>query len=571
MLYSLHVENLAVIKCADIDFSSGFSALTGETGAGKSVIIGGISLLLGAKAEKELIRTGEDTAMVSGLFGALPPSAAEKLNSYGVYPDEEGNILVQRTLHRDAPSQVRLNGRSVSLSLLRAIMPSLVNIHGQHDTHTLADAATHLPLLDTYAENEEYLKLYREHYDVYQARDKELRTLTEQLHERERRMEMLRYQMADIDSVAPREGEEEELVERKVKLKSSERILKNTDFVFRALKGSDKGNAVYLLERSATALSQLSDVIPACADYTERLRDMVYQLSDIAEEVYAIREDLEADGREDINDIEARLDAISKLKRKYGLTLTDVLAFRASAERELSSLEHADERIGSLEKEKRAAYEAALSAAEQLHTRRVDAAQRLQAQIKDTLQFLDMPKVVFFASIKQEYRAAQAVLLPDGIDRVAFYISANSGADAQPMAKIASGGELARIMLALTCALADKQATSTLIFDEIDAGVSGKTARKIGIRLRELSRDVQVICVTHSAQIASLSATHFLIRKGEEDGKTQTNVCVLDEAGRVDELSRILGGLSVSEAQRAAARDMLRGVDEVMPEDVAIE
>ncbi|MBQ7315427.1 MAG: DNA repair protein RecN [Clostridia bacterium] len=571
MLYSLHVENLAVIKCADIDFSKGFSALTGETGAGKSVMIGGISLLLGAKAEKELIRTGEAAAMVSGLFGGLRDSAIEKLDACGVYPDEEGNILVQRTLQREGPSQVRMNGRSVSLSVLRAVMPALINIHGQHDTHTLSDPATHLPLLDAYAENEEYLKIYREHYEVYEKRSREGRALVEKLNERERRMEMLRYQIADIDAVDPHEGEEEELVDRKVKLKSSERILKNTDFVFRALKGSEKGSASYLLERSATALSQLTDVIPSCTEYSERLRDMVYQISDIAEEVYAIKEELEADGQDDINDIEARLDAISKLKRKYGLTVSDVLAFRASAAEELASLENADERIFALEKEKKAAYDAAVAAAAVLHERRTEAARRLETQIKDTLRFLDMPKVIFFASLKEDHRGGEVVLLPDGTDRVEFYISANSGADAQPMSKIASGGELARIMLALTCALADKQSVSTLIFDEIDAGVSGKTARKIGMRLRDLSRTVQVICVTHSAQIASLSETHYLIKKGEEDGRTQTRVCSLDEAGRIEELSRILGGLRVSAAQREAARDMLHAADASTWEDVATD
>ncbi len=561
MLYSLHAENLAVIKCADVDFSRGFSAFTGETGAGKSVLIGALSLLLGAKADKDLIRTGERAATVSALFGVTSDAVREKLEEYGVYTDEEGNILVQRSLYREAPSAVRINGRPVGLSVLRALMPLLINVHGQQQTHTLADASSHLTLLDAYAENQEYLKNYREHYEVYGNKCRAEQALLETMRERERRMEMLRYQIADIDTVSPYDGEEEDLVDRKVKLKSRERILKNTDFVFRALKGSEKGNASYLMDRCASALLQLSDVIPACAEYSEQLSDMVYRVNDIAEEMLAVQEDMEPGGKEDINDIEARLDAISKLKRKYGLTVKDVLAYRASAEEELCALENAEEHIALLEKEKQTAYQAAEHIGGILHERRMEAAKRLAEQVKNTLRFLDMPKVTFFASVKQERRGEETVLFSDGIDHVEFYISANSGAEAQPMAKIASGGELARIMLALTCALADKQDVSVLVFDEIDAGVSGKTARKIGMRLSELSKKVQVICVTHSAQIASLSDTHYLIKKGETDGSTQTVVCPLDEIGRINELSRILGGLQVSQAQRQAAKDMLHAAD----------
>lgn len=561
MLYSLHVENMAVIRSADIDFHRGFSAITGETGAGKSVMIAGISLLMGGKAERDIIRTGEVQAQVSGLFGDISAAALAQLAELGVYPDEEGNILVQRTVSREAPSQVRMNGRSVSLATLKTVMPEMLSIHGQNDTHALADPESHCVLLDLYAENAEYLKAYREQYEIYERTRRETEALKGQMHERERRMEMLRYQLQDIDAISPKDGEEEELVDRKVRLKSSERIRKHADFAFRALKGSEKGSVAYLLDRTATALSQIADVVTPCADYAERLRDMLYQVSDIAEEVYAVQEELEGEGREDINDIEERLDKLSRLKRKYGLTLADVIAYKDGAEAELYELEHAEDRIEELETRLRAVYADAVQKALVLHERRAAAAKQLETLIKDTLSFLDMPKVVFFASIKEEYKGGERVLLPNGCDRIEFFISANSGADPQPMAKIASGGELARVMLALKCALADKQSVRTLIFDEIDAGVSGKTARKIGMKLRELAGEVQVICVTHSAQIASLSDAHFLIRKTDEGGSTQTHIHALDREGRLAELSRILGGLEVTAAQRRAAEDMLLATD----------
>jgi len=285
---------------------------------------------------------------------------------------------------------------------------------------------------------------------------------------------------------------------------------------------------------------------------------MQYQVTDIAEEAYAITEELESNGKEDINDIEDRLDKISKLKRKYGLTVADILAFRDKAAAEYDTLINSDDKMVQLANEKAAAYREALSVAKLLHTAREQAAKRLETQVKETLSFLDMPKVVFFASMKETYKEGTLILLPDGTDQVEFFISANSGADPQPMSKIASGGELARIMLALKCSLADKQSVPTLIFDEIDAGVSGKTARKIGLKMKDLASSVQVLCVTHSAQIASLGDTHILIKKQEKNGQTETSLTVLDEEGRIGELSRILGGLNITAAQREAAMDMLK-------------
>ena len=557
MLLSLHIENVAVVKSVDIDFAPGFTALTGETGAGKSIIIDSIALLLGEKAERELVRKGETQAMVSGLFRAESSTARNALELAGIFPDEDGNILVQRSVSQDGRSQLRLNGRAVSLSLIREVMPTLVSIHGQSDTHSLADSKNHAAILDKFSATEDILGEYRLAYARLEEIKRNIREATERAGEAARLSEILEYQIKDIDAAELYDGEEEELIERKLKIKNSERINKNAGFAYRALKGSEKGSVAFLIDRSITALSQLTDVIPECEGYTERLRDCLYQIEDIAEEACAIAE---GDGEEPesaLNKIEAKLDKISKLKRKYGLTVGDILAFRDKAKSELQVIENIDERLAELESEREIAYRNALLLAERLSAARKSGADRLEKSVSETLEFLDMPRVVFFTSLKEEYHAGERVLFENGGERVEFYISTNKGADAQPLGKIVSGGELARIMLALKAAISDKDGISTVIFDEIDAGVSGKTARKIGIKMLELSSSARIITVTHSAQIASLADTHLLIKKEEDGDGVRTVVSELNEDERINELSRILGGINVTEAQRNAAIDML--------------
>ena len=557
MLLSLHIENIAVIHRLDVDFSSGFSALTGETGAGKSVIIDSIRLLLGAKAERELIRTGETTAMVSGMFGSFRGEALLALEGAGILPDEEGVLFVQRSITADGHSSVRVNGRAVSLSVLRMIMPSLVSIHGQNDTRSLMERDAHLSILDSFGGYCSLLSEYKAAFAAYDEIRKEKKSVAAKAAERERRMEMLEYQIKDIDALALTEGEEERLVDEKVRLRSSERIIKHSSFVYKALKGSDKGSVSLLLDRSISSLTQISDVIPKCAEYAETLRDCMYTVMDIAEEVAVFSEDAVDDPVAALNEIESRLADISVLKRKYGLTVAEILSYRDKARAEYETLLNADELLADLEKREREAYHAALALAERLHSERASAAKRLESLVKDTLEFLDMPKTVFFASVKEEFSAGEKVLSQVGTDTVEFFVSANRGADPKPIAKIASGGELARIMLALKCALSDKEGVATLIFDEIDAGVSGKTARKIGLKMHSLAETAQIFVVTHSAQIASLADTHFLIEKKDVKGVTETGIRPLDRDGRIGEISRILGGLSVTDAQRNAAIDMI--------------
>jgi DNA repair protein RecN (Recombination protein N) len=557
MLLSLHIENVAVIKQVSFEFTDGFTVMTGETGAGKSVVIDCINLLLGAKAERELIRKGAKQAMVSGLFSNFSDGTLKALADAGVFPDDEGNILVERLITADGKSKIFINARPVTLAMLKSVTPSLVTIHAQSTTAALMDSKSHIELVDVFSGIGERLKEYRDIFSEYERCRKEILSIKSRAQEAERYKEILRYQISDIDSLGLHDGEEEELVDKKVKIKNSEKISKNTDFVFRALKGSEKGSAIHLLDRSSSALSQIADVVPAFSDYSERLRDIMYQLDDIAESVYEVLAEIDENPTDTLNAIEARLDKISRLKRKYGLTVKDCLDFRDNAKAELEKMENSDGILKELCDRERTLYKSALRIAEDIHGVREASAKVLEEKIKSTLEFLDMPKVVFFVQLKKTYKDGELLLTRDGIDEAEFYISANRGADAQPLSKVASGGELSRIMLSLKSVIADKDGVPTIIYDEIDAGVSGKTARKIGIKMQELSRSSQLFCVTHSAQIASLSDKHYLISKSDVDGATETAVTALDYEGRVAELSRILGGINITESQREAARDML--------------
>lgn len=561
MLFSLHIENVAVIKSVDLDFHRGFTALTGETGAGKSIIIDSINLILGAKADRELIRTGEDFLTVAALFGELSENTVGILAECGVDTDEDGNVYIQRTVRADGKSTIRINGHTVSISVLKLIAPALISIHGQNDTGSLLDPVRHLELVDIYASTASLLSQYRTVYTELEAVRRDIKNITELEAQRELRREMLEYQIKDIESVNLHSGEEEELVDKKIKLKNSEKIVKNSEFAYKALKGSEKGSVSYLLDKTVNALSQISGVVSEFSDYADRLREISYEISDISEEVLAVADDLGDGADVSIDNIEERLDKISKLKRKYGLTVDEILAFRDRAKKELEMLENSEALLFDLNKKEKKLYDDALTLADELHIQRARAAAELEVGVKDALEFLDMPKVVFFAKNTECRDGERMTLDNNGYDKIEFYISANRGAEPQSISKIASGGELARIMLALKGETSGKDGATTIIFDEIDSGVSGKTARKIGQKMASLAECGQVFCVTHSAQIASLANSHYLIAKSDKTGKTETSVTMLDYEGRVSELSRILGGISITDAQRDAAIDMLNGRD----------
>ena len=559
MLASLHIENMAVIRQMDVEFAPGFTVLTGETGAGKSVILDSINLLLGNRINRDLIRSGESCAVVEAVFCSLDDAALAALAKIGVTPDEEGGLLLRKTINADGRTQIRLNGRTITLALQREIGRVLLCINGQHDGQALLQKASHLSLLDAFAGNDALRAVYGERYAALQAARHALDAITIDSAEKARRAEMLAYQIADIDAVKPVVGEEEKLSAESLRLQNLEKISRHVSLTARILSQAEKGAAVALLDRASAAMRQIADVIPAADELAQRLENCRYEVADIAESVMDLSPDDDGDPTARLNRIESRLDAISKLKRKYGADEREILAFRARAAAELDALNTADERADLLRDEIKGLEAAAEEAAGNLRQSRVEAAERLRGQVLETLTFLDMPKVDFAAAITPLYEKNNAPhFTADGADDVEFLLSANAGEPLLPMAKIASGGELSRILLALKRVLADRDGVGTIVFDEIDTGISGKTARKIGLLLADVAAKTQVICVTHSAQVASMADTHLLIAKHEQAGRVESNVALLDDEARIGEIARILGGLTVTDRQRDAAAELLR-------------
>lgn len=548
MLKSLHIENAAVIKSADLDFEKGFMVLSGETGAGKSIIIDSINLLSGGRVSREMIRTGEDKLSVSALFVDCGKSVVDLLSDFDIECD--GSVMISRSLTRDGKSTVKINGRSVTQTFQKDLCRLLINIHGQNENQRLMQKSAQIEILDAYAENGDLLAGYGEAYRLFRERKSELDHFESDSAEALRMQDMLKYQVAEIDAVKPKVGEEEGLEADKKRLGSIEKINNQIHLAHHALYGSEKSASV-LLERAAIALEKIGDVVPECGEFAAKLSEFRYEVDDIAD---TIRGYTDEDGNptERLNKIEERLDALTKLKRKYGPEISDVLEFRRKAAAKLGAIENSDEAKKDIERALKEAENKAKSFADTLHARRVEAAGKIMHNVQETLAFLDMPKVRF--SIEVEKASA---LSSSGADDIEFLIAPNAGEPLMPLEKIASGGELSRIMLALRSVLSDKDGVETVIFDEVDAGISGKTSRKVGIKLKEISGGTQVICVTHSAQIASMADEHFLISKHDVDGRTQTFVSTLDMHGRVEEIARILGGIEVTEVQRTAALEMI--------------
>jgi len=550
MIESLHIENIAVIKSLDIDFGGGMTVLSGETGAGKSIIIDSINLLLGSRADKELIRNGEKSARVSAVFGNISAAVNNKLAELGLDSSED-SVIISRSV-TESGSSARINGRPVNISMLREISGMLLNIHGQNDNQQLLDPKNHIKILDSFADVfgdlEEYSTFYREMLRLKAEIDSASKDSMEQT----RIAEMLKYQISDIDAVKPKEGEEEALEETIVKLRNLEKISKACALVDKALNGGKGVGAIYLADRASSAMDSISDAIPEAGTLAERLSNIKYELEDIASSLSSFEDIGGGDPTAKLDKAEGRLDAISKLKRKYGNDVEEILLFRENAVRKLELIENADERIEDLEEELKAAREKANAVAKRLSEKRRQAARTLTKEVTETLTFLEMPKVKFEVNVTR---------LSDfgvfGTDNVEFLISTNPGEPLLPMVKIASGGELARIMLSLKNVLNTCDGVETVIFDEIDTGISGKTSRKVGIKLKEIGKNAQVLCVTHSAQIASLADRHLFISKRELDGRMETSVRELDSQGRIEEIARILGGIEITNAQRKAAEEMI--------------
>ncbi len=550
MLTSLHIENIAVIRRADLDFSTGFSVLTGETGAGKSIIIDSINLLLGNRVSREIIRSGESSAVVSAVFEALSPTTCEALAEMG-FPCEDGTLMLRRTLTSEGKSQTKLNGQTITQSLQREIARMLVSIHGQSDSQKLLQKSAHRELLDAYARPDALLAAYQSRYRELKEIQKKKDSLSRDESEKLRLREILKFQISDIDALKLKDGEEEILTRERDRLLNLEQIERQVDLCYRALRGGEKVSALSLLSRAENALHALGGLVEGAEGLSERLAAVASELEDIAETVAGFADEDREDPTARIDRIEARLDGISKLSRKYGATIADILAFREAAANQLDELTSSDELLEKLEKEEARVMSEARAAALALTKARQAAAEEIRVSVTEALAFLDMPKVRFAIEL------APAALSESGADEVEFMIATNPGEPLQPMVKIASGGELSRIMLALRSVLNDRDGAATVIFDEIDTGISGKTSRKVGIKLHETAKHAQVLCVTHSAQIASLADTHYLITKSEREGRAETDVVALSENERVEEIARILGGIEVTNAQRDAAREMI--------------
>ncbi len=547
MLSLLHIENIAVIQCADISFDKGFNVLTGETGAGKSIVIDAISAIMGERAYRDMIRTGSTKASVRGVFTQVPELPWFQEN--GVEYDPE--TVIQREVYLDGKNVCRVNGSLVSVSILRKLGVQLINIHGQHDSASLFDENNHLLLLDAFSSNKLLRREYGEKYETYTQLQRQIASLTMDEGEKLRKMEMLRYQIQEIEKAKLTPGEDETLEQRRKLLQNSEKISDNLhDAVNAVYGGEDTDGAASLLAEAERSLSRLSRFSEDFTELHQRVADLMYQAQDVAEELRSARDDLSYSADE-LEEIESRLDVIHRLRKKYGATCQDILDYKEKASQELDEIVFSDDHLEHLKAQCEKAKEAAWEAAKRLRQSREAGAQVLSRQILSELAQLDMPKVQF------QCQFSQTDLTASGADLVAFYMSANAGEALKPLSKVASGGELARIMLAMKNVLAQQDQVATLIFDEVDTGVSGRAAQKVAEKLRSVSKNKQVLCVTHLPQLAALATTHFLIAKEERDGRTYTSVTPLDKEGRKRELARIIGGTNITETTLKSAEEML--------------
>lgn len=553
MLQSLHIENIALIKNLDIEFPESFSCFTGVTGAGKSILIDSISLLCGEKASKELIRNGEKCAKVEGIFSDISDSSLDKCKDFDIFPDDDGVIYISRTVTTDGKNTVKINSKPCPLSLLREIAPFLINIHGQHTSQELLIKEKHKSILDSFAENDQLLFDYKAQFSKYVSLKKEYDSINTDETHNAREIEILKFQINDISTLKLKPGEDDALESERKRLSNIEKISTSAKIVYESLYGESSG--ISALDNVNTALESLKNL----TKYADNMETLLEKLESIKSEIVDIAEtvnDLTGDSGENptikIDRIQTRLDDIAKAKKKYGGDIESVLKFLDDAKQKLNLLENSSsikEEI--LEKLKICATKVKASA-KMLHESRMNAATKLSKLIEDEFIYLDMPKVKFKVEIKEK------PFSNDGCDDIEFFIQTNAGDGFHPLCKIASGGEMSRIMLAIKCVTAQKDGIDTMIFDEIDTGISGKTSRKIGEKLLQISKDRQVLCVTHSAQIASLSTSHFLVSKSEDkDGFTNTVVKQLSDDERIEETARIIAGINITDAARKAAIELM--------------
>ena len=551
MLSLLHIENIAVIQSADIRFESGFNVLTGETGAGKSIVIDAIGAVMGERTSRDLIRTGAGSARVGAVFRDLPKLAWFAENGTG--PDENGELLLERELQGDGRNVCRINGRPITVSQLKVLGQQLLNIHGQHDGQQLLDPACHLGYLDRFGQLEQTVAEYAEAYRALSDVRRQIDRLRMDEAEKARKMDTLTYQIAELERAELKEGEDEELAGRRDLLRNSGRIMDAVERACYALNGGDSSDgAVSLLADAQGELQSAGRVSGQLAELGEKAAEVRYAVEDLAERLRDLRDGFDFSPGE-LDRIEGRLDTIHRLRKKYGSSVTEMLEYLERCRGELDEIQYADDTIARLEQQEAAARKAAEEKARKLSAQRKDAAAVLQERIQSELSQLDMPKVQFRVDFAEKAGGLDAT----GMDEVQFLMSANVGEELKPIHKIASGGELARIMLALKNVLAENDDVSTLVFDEVDTGVSGRAAQKVARKMADVARRKQVLCVTHLPQIAAMAHSHFCVEKGEADGRTYTSVELLGRERRREELARLTSGDLMTKTALDGAEEML--------------
>ena len=550
MLSSLQIENVAVIQKAEVHFEPGLNVLTGETGAGKSILIDSINAILGNRTSKDLVRTGAAKAVIRAAFEQVPPAVLDKLEQSGYERSEA--LLLSREITAEGKSSCRINGMPATAAVLRELCGGLININGQHDSVGLLNPAHHLGILDDYAQNrtvfQEYYALYRELVRV----KRELDALITDETEKQRKIDLLQYQVQEIEDAGLTAGEEQTLENRRKVLSNASAIRDRLAQSYALLSGSDDAaGAVDLLGEASNAVDAAAQLDPALTAAAGQLLDLYYNAKDVAADLIGRLDTYDTNDAE-LDEVEQRLDLLYRLKRKYGSTVEDVISFGQKAREELDNIQHSQQRYDALQAEKLRLYAKAREKAEVLTQTRLKAFEELNTRISGTLDFLNMP------GVRMTLRHTRGPLASHGQDSVEFYISTNPGEAPKPLAKIASGGELSRITLAIKNAMADKDAVPTVIYDEIDSGVSGKAAGRIGEVLRQSAQGHQILCITHTAQIAALADCHLLIQKNVSNERTYTEIHPLDENGRVEALARLISGDHVTELSRANAREMLQ-------------
>lgn len=549
MLSQLFIKNIAVIESASIDFENGFNVFTGETGAGKSILIDAINAVLGGRTSRDLVRTGASKAFVSAVFSDISPKVKNILEELG-YDSDEDDLLISREISSEGKNICKINARPATVSALKQLSCALIDVHGQHDSAILQNPELHIGYIDAYGNTSAELLSYAESYKAMKETERAIKKISMDDSDKEARIDLLKYQIGEIESAAIEEGEEEELLALSKRIKSSENIMELVSGTVAALDGDDGSEgALEELETVIKNAQQLAEYFPDFAGISEKFKSSYYELEEFANDVKNCADELDFDPNLQ-NRTEKRLDEIFRLKRKYGGSVEAMFEYYDKAKNELDGIEFSEERLEKLNKEYAVLKKAAEEKASVLTQKRLDAAKSFERAVMNELSYLNMPNVRFSVNFEHtDYSES-------GCDNIEFYIATNAGEPLKPLAKIASGGELSRIMLSIKNVLADKDEVGTLIFDEVDTGISGAAAQKVGKKLKQVSKGRQIICVTHLAQVAAFADNHLLISKATENERTFTSVTSLDKEGRICELARIMGG-EITDSLKNSAKELL--------------